>query len=208
MRRAFRSSVTRSPKWLRRCLGETHGAVAVEFALVAPVFLSMVMGILDIAQYAYGQAVLRGAVEKAARNSSLEGANTATADAKVRNAIRHVLPKADVRSSRSSYFDFSDIGRPEQWNDANGNGTCDNDENFTDENGSGFWDPDIGEDGNGGANDVVVYRVEVTYKPVFPVPYTTRDDGLRVVSASAVKKNQPFANQDDYGSDVGTCVDP
>lgn len=191
---------------LRRLARAQDGVAALEFALVAPVFLVMLLGIYDIGQMAYGRIQLNGIVQDAARSSSLETANTEEADAKVLANIQHILPHATMESKRQSYYDFTDIARPEKWNDANGNGTCDNGESFVDENRSGVWEPDVGRDGNGGAGDVVLYTVEVTYKPVFAVPYMVTDNGERTLTATAVKKNQPFAAQQELGSSAGKCT--
>lgn len=173
----------------------------VEFALVAPVFLLLLMGTFEIGHMAYANAVLNGAVEEAARSATLETNDTSEADGKVEDIIRKVVPDAEFASTRKSYFDFKDLDRPEQWNDANRNGECDNDENFVDENGNGEWDDDIGLGGNGGAGDVVLYTVTVAYQPIFPIPFV----GEQKLTATAVKKNQPFANQDGYGNDAGVC---
>ena len=190
------------PPGLKSC---ARGIATVEFALVAPVFFLLLMGIFDLAHMTYAKAVLHGAVQTAARTSSLETANTADADAQVEAAVHNVIPSARVESSRTSYFDFADIGRAEPMNDRNNNGTCEDGETYTDQNRNGQWDADVGQSDNGGANDVVIYTVTVTYTPLFPVPFTTLSDGEREISASAVKKNQPFATQQAYGSDVGTC---
>ena len=196
------------PFLVHRLARDASGVAAIEFAMIAPVLLALIMGIFDIGQMAYAKSVLHGAVQEAARSASLESGNTTAADARVRTAVLPVLPKATFVSERSSYFDFADVGRPEGWNDANDNDTCDNSESFTDENGNGEWDADIGQSGNGGANDVVVYTVTVQYVPVFGIPGTTNRFGSRTLSASAIAKNQPFADQDNYGSTAGTCNDP
>lgn len=190
----------------RRFRLDQRGVSATEFALIAPVFLTLLIGILDVGQMGYGNAVLNGAVQKAARDSALEGANTDAADAVVKQIVDPVFPKATYTSRRISYYDFADIGRPERWNDGNNNGTCDNNEGYVDENGNGDWDADIGVDGNGGANDVVVYSVTATYEPVFKVPFIPARWNERSVTGSAVKKNQPFADQQEYGSTAGTCT--
>ena len=181
------------------------GVTAIEFGILAPVFLMLMLGTFDVGQMIYGRAILNGAVENAARSSSLETANTTEADNKVLAAVSPILPGATMTSERISYYDFADIGRPESWDDANNNDTCDNGESYTDENGNGSWDSDIGESGNGGAGDVVLYTVHVTYAPTFPVPFLHNHDGHRTFTATAVKKNQPFANQTGYGSEAGTC---
>ena len=66
-------------------------------------------------------------------------------------------------------------------------------------------DADIGLDGNGGANDVVVYRFTVRYKPVFAIPFMPEQWNQRSLTSTAIRKNQPFANQEGYGSGAGTC---
>lgn len=181
------------------------GVTAIEFGILAPVFLLLMLGTFDIGQMIYGRAILNGAVQQAARSSSLETANTTDADQKVREAILPILPGATMTSERVSYYDFADIGRPEAWDDSNNNAICDNGESYTDENGNGMWDSDVGTSGNGGAGDVVLYTVNISYVPTFPVPFLNNQDGRRTFTATAVKKNQPFADQAEYGSEAGTC---
>lgn len=184
---------------------DTRGVTLVEFALVAPVFLMMIIGLLDIGQMIYGKSVLNGAVEAAARASSLETGDTAAADAIVNARIAPILPGVKVDSKRTSYFDFADIGRAEQWNDADRSGDCNDGEAYTDENGNGAWDKDIGVSGNGGANDVVLYTVTATYEPLFKVPFMPQAWVERSLESTAIRKNQPFATQADYSSTAGTC---
>lgn len=181
------------------------GVSTIEFALVAPVMLMLVIGIFDMGQMAYGISVLNGAVEKAARDSSLETTNTETADNLVKAQVKPIFPGATFSSSRTSYFDFVDIGRPEKWNDGNNDGDCNDGEAYVDENNNGQWDEDVGQQGNGGASDVVVYRFTVSYKPIFAVPFMPQNWQQRSLTATAVRKNQPFALQDEYGSNAGTC---
>lgn len=188
-----------------RLADDRRGIATIEFALVAPVFLGLIIAIFDIGQLAYGKAVLAGAVQNAARSAALETADTARADNMVRAAIAPVLPGVEIVSSRVSYFDFADIGRAERWNDADGNGECDNDETYTDENGSGEWEADVGLTGNGGAGDVVVYSVDARYETVFHVPFAPESWRERTISATMVRKNQPFADQREYSSTSGVC---
>lgn len=189
----------------RSLAANCEGVTATEFAIIAPVFLTLLVGTLDLGQMAYGVSVLNGAVQKAARDSTLETANTSAADAMVEQLITPVFPSASVSSTRTRYYDFVDIGRPERWNDANNNGDCDLNESYVDENGNGHWDRDIGVEGNGGANDVVVYRVSVSYTPIFKVPFMPESWNERTLTSTAIKKNQPFATQQAYGSNSGLC---
>jgi Flp pilus assembly protein TadG len=166
----------------------------------------MLMGMLDAGQMVYGKSLLNGAVESAARASSLEAGDTAAADALVKERIEGVLPGVAVSSTRISYFDFADIGRAEQWNDADANNACNDGEAFTDENANGDWDREIGVSGNGGANDVVMYTVTARYSPLFKIPYVPAMWNDRVLTSTAVRKNQPYATQEAYSSTAGTCA--
>ncbi|MCT2400456.1 TadE/TadG family type IV pilus assembly protein [Novosphingobium mangrovi (ex Huang et al. 2023)] len=188
-----------------RCRDDRRGVTALEFALAGPVLIILLLGIFDIGHMTYVTSVLQGAVQSVARNSALETADTATEDAYVEEMVQRVAPGATVTTSRKSYYDFADIDRPESWNDTNNNGTCDNSETYTDENKNGRWDADVGKSGNGGANDVVVYTVTMTYKPLFPIPWITDSNATRTLEASAVKKNQPFSLQNSLGSAAGSC---
>lgn len=190
-----------------RIVRETAGVTAVEFALVAPVFFMLLLGTLDTAHMVYARAILAGAVERAAREASLETGDTDDADAMVEAMIRPVLPNTELEATRSSYFDFADIGRPEQFDDENGNDLCDEGESYVDENRSGVWEADVGVSGNGSASDVVIYTVTATYAPLFRVPFMPDDWVPQKLTARAVKKNQPFGNQQSYASLAGTCTD-
>ena len=187
---------------LRHCCA---GANAVEFALIAPVFLMMMFQIFNLGQMVYGKVLLAGATEQAARSSALETADTAAADAIVSGIVRKVLINATITSKRVSYNDLDDIGRPERWNDTNNNGTCDANESYVDENRSGTWESDVGASGNGGAGDVVIYTVTAAYTPLFTVPFAPGTWRRTSLTSVAVRKNQPFANQASLGSTAGTC---
>lgn len=180
-----------------RLLADTGGSALLEFAFTAPLWIYLVMSSLDMGQLAYAKSVLDGAAQDAARSSSLEGGDTTTADALVTSQVRRIAPGATVTTSRVSYYDFNDIGRPEKWTDKNNNGVCDNKEPYIDENGNGQWDDDIGNDGNGGADDVIMYTVTVKYDRLFKMPLTPGVTS-RTISATAVRKNQPFAAQKSY----------
>lgn len=192
---------------MRSLRTDREGAMIVEFAIVLPVFLVLLLGIMDAGQMVYGKSVLSGAVRRAARASSLESRSIAATDAMVLDLIRPVMPGVTIATTRTSYYDFTDIDRAEKWNDHNANGRCDNSEVFTDENRNGAWDEEIGTTDNaGGANDVVVYTVRASFAPVFKVPFVPSLWSNRTLTATAVTKNQPFGTQPGYGSSAGSCV--
>lgn len=190
---------------VRRLRASERGSAVIEFAVAAPVLLLLLIGIYDMAHRAYLTAILHGAVEEASRRDGLEIADTTKADAYVTAMVQRVAPGAEVKFKRSSYYDFADLKRAEAWNDKNANGKCDNGETYTDENRNGQWDADVGTSDNGGGNDVVLYTATVTYTPVFIVPFMPGSTSQRTLTASTVRKNQPYALQEKYGSDAGTC---
>ena len=77
---------------------------------------------------------------------------------------------------------------------------------YVDENGSGQWEADVGKAGNGGAGDVVIYTVRATYTPLFKIPFMSETWNSRTMTASAVKKNQPFGDQAALATTAGTCT--
>ncbi|ABD26934.1 TadE-like protein [Novosphingobium aromaticivorans DSM 12444] len=188
-----------------KLVAEDCGVTTIEFALVLPVFLLAIVGCLDLGQMVYAVGVLDGAVEKAARSAALETGDTTAADAEVEDVMSRILPGSTLATSRKSYANYSDINRPERWNDADNNGTCSEGETYVDENGSGAWESDVGSNGNGSASDVVVYTVTVTYEPIFAMPLLPINWNTRELTSSAIKRNQPYAAQPGYGSDSGTC---
>ena len=202
MNRGLRRAGQRTRR-LRQC---SRGVTAIEFALVAPVFLTMMGMIYNLGQLFYGKSLLDGAAQLAARTSTLEGGSTSEADSVVRNQVGRVLPGASVTASRVSYVDFNDIGRAEAWDDVDDDGTCNDGEAYTDENCSGEWDSDIGLNGNGGAGDVIMYEVTIEYVPTFKLPFAPESWTSANLTATTVKKNQPFADQLEYGSEAGTCA--
>ncbi len=198
--------MTQAPTTSWRTLSsDDRGAAVAEFGLIVGTFMLLLLGLFDVGQVAYSQAILNGAVQEAARVSTLETGDADAADASIAATLEAVAPGVVVETTRRSYFDFNDIARPEQWNDEDNNGTCDNDEAYTDENGNGGWDADIGAEGNGGASDVVVYEATATFPPLFPNPFRLGGQDDHVLTATTIKKNQPFANQNVYGSEAGVC---
>lgn len=184
---------------------DAAGVAAIEFAFIAPTFILMLIGMGDLGHMIYAKAILDGAVEQAARSTTLETGSTIGADAMVTERVKPIMPKVTISSTRKSYYDFSDIERPEPWNDKNGNGTCDASETYTDENRNGSWNTDRGNVGNGGASDVVLYSVTASYDLLFTGPLLPSGWKRMTLNSVAVRKNQPFANQTSRGATAGVC---
>lgn len=185
----------RLPNALCRLRRDDRGTAITEFALTAPLFLLILMGIFDFSWQMYGKQVLSGAVAKAARAATLEtasGSQTAL-DAAVRKQVKRVFKDANVTFTRQSYDSYDEIGDPENYTDSNKNGRYDTGECFQDVNGNGSWDTDRGKSGNGGAEDVVVYTASMKITRVLPVWRMLGQPQESTIQASTVLRNQPFA---------------
>ncbi len=181
---------------LRALARNTRGATLLEFAIVAPVMMVLLMGICDMAYQIYAQSILNGALQKAGRDSTIQGAanDTSDIDQKVTDMVKKIAANATFTYTRKNYDAFSLI-KPEPFTDSNNNGVRDAKECFTDINANGSWDSDPGVTGQGGANDVTVYTVTVTYPRLFPVAKLFGWSQSMTISASTVLKNQPYASQ-------------
>lgn len=204
---------------LRSFSKSEDGATILEFAIISPVFLFMMLGMFEIGYGIYMRSALNGSIQHAARAATLQNANDPTVrratDNEVRNILKAVnsnLTDADIKISRKSYLNFSSVERMETYTDSNSNGTCDNNEVFVDENGNGRWGT-VGRADNGGARDSVLYTISVTYDAVFPFDTFTRQAqnpnasftlrGLpnqRTLTAETLLKNQPFGDQASRGA--------
>jgi Flp pilus assembly pilin Flp len=181
---------------------DESGVTAIEFAIIAPVFCGLMMGTFDIGHRLYMESVLRGAVNKAGRDSALEGgAETARRDeidAKLSKQIYLIHSGATIDIERKYFRSYNDAEVPthEDFIDANANNECDVGETYYDENHNGFYDEDGIADGQGGARDVVVYSVDVSYPRLFPIAgFVPGMSDTVEMNSSTVLTNQPFASQ-------------
>ena len=180
---------------LRTLWRNDTGIAATEFAIIAPTFLLMLMGVFDVAYSGYIRAVLQGAVEQAGREASLETTTTTTLDARVRDSVRAIDKAGTLTTGRLYYEKYSDIAVPEDFTDANGNGRRDSGECFIDKNGNNLWDSDVGLTGRGGAQDVVVYSASFTYSRLFPLWSLLGQPETQVITGRTFLRNQPFSAQ-------------
>lgn len=190
-------------------LRDEGGATAVEFALIAPALLTMLFGLFDLGHNMYTAQMLQGAIQKAARDSTIESAATSSAqlDSMVTKAVRAIAPGAALTFTRKSYSNFTSVARPEDYSDLNSSGICDNGEAFEDANGNGRWDKDMGRDGFGGARDAVLYTVSVTYDRLFPIAAFIPGQTRTITLATAtVLRNQPYGQQGQMLPKSGNCA--
>ncbi len=176
-------------------LRDNRGAAAVEFALIAPVMLMTVYAMFDIGHAQYTRALLEGKIEKASRSATIEGSKTSAIDARLTVAIRQVAPNAIITFKRTALADFSDIGLPEDFDDINKDGICNDNEPYEDSNGNNMYDVIRGKTGNGAARDVILYQVDVSYKRILPIGRLIGQSDIMTMNATTVLRNQPFGLQ-------------
>lgn len=171
---------------LRRLRRSKRGTAMLEFALTAPVFLLILLGIFDYCWQMYAQQVLQGAVAKAGRDATLEtyAANQAALDAAVGAQVKKVFGNATVTFNRRAFDDYSKI-KPLRWVDANANG-------IQEPSPIDCWE-DGGKQGNGGADDIVQYTVSMKFDRVLPVWKMLGQPQSKTLSAMTLLRNQPFA---------------
>jgi hypothetical protein len=183
----------------RRLKLSERGAAALEFALISPVFLGMLYGFFDFTKWSYVRAATSGALEQVARSAGVGGpaVNPRVFELQVENLVKQVSGTATFLWDKKSYYQFSGIGQPEKLtSDKNSNGRYDAGDCFEDSVPNGVYDTSQGASGVGGADDIVYYKVTVTYpalidiNSIFPsIPNT------RTIVASTMVKRQPYAAQ-------------
>lgn len=192
--------------------GLTHdqrGVSIVEFALVAPVLLLLLMGIFDIGHTLYVRAVLEGEMQRAARGSALETATIArqtALDDQVRAQVLRIAGQGGtVLFTRKAYLTYQAAqAKEEPFIDADHDGICNHGESFDDWNGNGLRDLDGARNSQGTARDAVAYTAQVTYPRLFPMAYLMGWSSNSVITATSVLRNQPFG--DPAANAVLKCV--
>lgn len=198
-----------------RALGRREdGATILEFGLIAPVLCVMLLGALDAGHTLYMQGVLQGAVQKAARDGSLEdaaGTSSTTRDAMdaiVRAQLATLHKTATVTITRRFYKTFSEAAaaQAESFTDSAvgspyRDGKCNNGESFSDDNNNVKYDRDGGDSADrAGAKDNIVYTVVISYPRMFPIDKLIRGNGTTTLTASTVLANQPYGDQSTYSA--------
>jgi len=196
-----------SVRLLRSLHDDQRGATVLEFAFVIPPLLFLLMGGGEIVYQAYVQSILDGAIQKAGRDSAIQGGGDRAdeLDGKVLAMVRVIAKTAVIDDSKRAYYASFSRMKPETFYDLNGNNRYDAaTECFDDVNGNKTWDVDPGLTGQGGANDVTLYQLKVKYDRLFPVTKLLGWTGTKVLTARTLLKNQPYASQKQT-SVVNTC---
>ncbi len=198
-------------KMKRAFPADDQGVTAVEFAMVSPILVMILLALFDFSHTLWSNSVLEGAMDFAARSSTMETVTTTASrnalDDEIKKRVRATVGNdAAFAFKRTAYQDYADVERGyEDFTDSGSpkDGICNNNEIFVDANGDGVWSDDGGRDGGGGAQDAVVYEVTVTYRSKLSFANFMGAGGPKTMVAQTILKNQPFSEQAEPA--LGTC---
>lgn len=163
--------------------------------MVVPPLILGIVGTIELLTFLFLGSLLESAVLDASRYGITGADDGSTARL---TKIRQVLSDRtsgliDVDSATIQtliYPTFADIGQPEPYDDANTNGNYDFGEDYTDVNGNGIWDADMGAAGLGGPSDIVLYKVEYTRRSMTGLLDPILGD--MTLQAAVAVRNEPF----------------
>jgi Flp pilus assembly protein TadG len=183
---------------LVRLIRGRRGVTAVEFALIAPVCMTLVAVFIDLSMVMFITNVMEGGLREASRyaiTGYIEPGKTR--EQKIAEIVKDhsygLINDADLTITYKIYQSFDDVGKPEPFVDSNSNGKYDSGEPFTDVNSNGQWDSDMGAAGVGGPGAIVAYTVE--YKWTLWTPLAAEiwgNGGTVTLNATIAVRNEPY----------------
>lgn len=188
---------------------DSMGATAVELALIAPVLILLIIGIIELSMAMFINTVVEGSLKDASR-LGLTGQiqkGTSNTQALVDMLNEASLGLLDLTTDDVSilvYENFAQVGKGEEFTDLDGNGkwtpgpyvhsdgtVYPDGEPWVEVNGNGVYDEDFGVAGMGAQGDIVLYTVTYNWNflsgQLIPIL-----NGLIPMRASIVIRNEPF----------------
>jgi len=175
---------------------DNEGTTAVELALISPVLVVVLFGIIGLSVAMFVNTVVEGGLRDASRIGLTglevgEGSREQAIVDIVNDASLSMVNLTTDDISSKIYPSFGDIGMPEPYIDENGDGSYNDGEPYEDINGNGGWDDDMGAAGLGGPGEIVLYTIRYNWNflsgQIIPIL-----DGVIPMSASMVVRNEPF----------------
>jgi Flp pilus assembly pilin Flp len=188
---------------------DSLGATAVELALIAPLLIVFLIGIIELSMAMFINTVVEGSLKDASRlgltGQIQQGSSNTQALVDMLNEAS--LGLVDLTTDDISilvYENFAQVGQGEEFTDLDGNGewtsgpythtdgtVYPDGEPWVEVNGNGIYDADFGVAGMGAQGDIVLYTVRYNWNflsgQVIPIL-----NGLIPMRASIVIRNEPF----------------
>ena len=191
--------MTRRANPLKMIARNVAATTATEFALISPVLILFLLGFLDFGYWVYVRSTAAGALESIARSAGVGGtsASQAALQTAVETQIKKLAPNATFVWDPRNYYQFSGIGKPEKLvTDQNGNGQYDTGDCWEDLNPNGAYDSTPGRSGYGGADDILYYKVTITFPPLVSISgFIPGLGGNHTSVLTTIVRRQPFAAQ-------------
>ncbi len=184
---------------LRRFLRCRKGVSALEFALVAPIMLLTITGIIDLMLVMFVTALMEGGLRDASRlgRTGFQPAGTTREQAILDKIADATIGLVDINQAQVTtlmYEDFGSIGQPEEYTDTNGNSQYDAGEPWIDTNPNGVWDEDQGAAGIGSSSTVVLYKVRYNWRLLTPLLPAILPNGYDFpIEVSLAVRNEPWS---------------
>jgi Flp pilus assembly protein TadG len=161
----------------RPVLAQQSGVTAIEFALIFPIFLTLVLGGWQLSYIGWAGNRLESAVREASRVGITGDEGKTTRQQLIEDSVTQAMSSISMASGGSitfqsrAYPNFASLNNPgEPYDDTNKNNVCDPGETFYDYDGdANRGTTDISSPGVGGPGDIV--RYEVTYPMQLFVPF-------------------------------------
>lgn len=197
---------------MRRLLRDRRATSAIEFAILAPVVILVITAAWEGFMIASATMALENGALTASRLSTLGGEEDDRLEGVRAALMQRVCPEgrgicflgggnlaegddgvtAPLRLTFRGYSDPRNIGRAEPFSDvAPENGRFDEGEPFTDVNGDGVWNADMGRATLGGAGEFVSFTAEMSQAVANPALRAAL--GARLIhEVRFVVRNEPF----------------
>lgn len=190
----------------KRALRDQRGTAILEFALIAPVMLLLILGVFEFGYVASARSTLESATLRAAR-----AASASECPAKRFAAMSAIITRqmAGISSGdgnppvitvKDYGSEFGNVRPPEPYTDDKPkNSKWDVGENYTDLDGSNSYTPDLGTTGSlGDAGEVVTYVASYNVRSLVPFIAERFNGGSSSypIRASTAVRNEPvFGNK-------------
>jgi len=172
---------------LGRLLRRRNGAVAVEYALILPVFLYFLIGIVEMAMLFYTTTVVDGSVTNAGRQirtgqAQLSGNTLTTFQTQLCNSLGSVYDCNSMTYNVQTFASFATVSMPTVKLDADGN--------LVDADGN----PIVLAFSAGGAGEITVVRVIYSWEFLTPLigALMGGTNNTKLLSSTAVFRNEPY----------------